>query len=187
MTTKTMKRVTIGLTSALLLYGFTQRNITEEQPQNQVPPLNVVSVVKPTLPLIEVDFVNEEPIERVHEDGAVEENFEPTPTIEPPIEQAPVTEIVPEISSEVTPQPQPNNEPQPTQAPEAEPSVEPNIESDPTPVAPPPSTSVLHPNEDAPSDDMIWVAGFGWLPVGEPAVTIEADSTGDINKMVGIL
>ncbi|MFI3251279.1 MAG: hypothetical protein R3Y07_10040 [Eubacteriales bacterium] len=183
MTTKAMKRVTLGLTSALLLYGFTQRNIVEEQPQNQAPPLNVVSVAKPTLPLVEVDFVNEVPIERVDEKVEVKESFEPTPSTEPPSEHPPVTETMPEIPSEVAPQPQPNNEPQPTQTPEPEP----NIEPDPTPVAPPPSTSVLHPNEDAPSDDMIWVAGFGWLPAGEPAVTIEVDSTGDINKMVGIM
>ncbi|MFI3249831.1 MAG: hypothetical protein R3Y07_02575 [Eubacteriales bacterium] len=59
--------------------------------------------------------------------------------------------------------------------------------ADPTPRPTTPPTSVFPSTELAPSDDMIWVAGFGWLEKPEPTITIEADSTGDINKMVGIM
>lgn len=179
MTQKTKLR--FALATALLICSCAQFGATPNEIATTPPPQKAVTTIAP----IEVTSKPQAPKQEVN----LYEIPEPTLALEPeiPSEEEPLNE----------PSPQPEAEPEPpTTEPNPQPEAElktPTIEENPQPKADPepqpttPPTSVLTPTEPAPSDDMIWVAGFGWLPSGEPAVSIEMDSTGDINKMVGIM
>ncbi|MFI3250995.1 MAG: DUF6550 family protein [Eubacteriales bacterium] len=182
MTQKTKRR--LALATALLICASTQFDVTQTEVATTAPPQKTVTTIAP----IEVASEPQAPKQEINLNEIPEQTLSLEPEIfateEPLVEPKTLTIVPP---TEPTPQPETQPEPQPTDPiPLPDPQQEPQP-TEPTSQPTTPLTSVLTPTEPLPSDDMIWVAGFGWLSSGEPAVTIEADSTGDINKMVGIM
>ncbi len=187
---KTVKSLALGLTSVFLLYTCTQLKPQDEvqhdtsQPQDSV----VTEQELPTPTIKEIDslaIVMEHPLAESEGEPISEADSElaPTPQAEPvpalPSEPVPTPQVEPEPTPPSEPEPTPPTEPEPTPPSEPEPEIEPQPTT--------PCPSVLYPTEPAPSEGMHFVVGFGWVEKPGPAVTIEVDSTGDINKIIGIM
>lgn len=180
----------VGITAsaALLTLILNQHQITPDQveisPQTtedvqiQVSPPTTTELTVPSIVTPEVQEKDEPETNPYFADPDlfIGDNQGTDQTIQPDIPEKPTY-----TEAELTnPTQKPSGE---TVEPPSNPEETPKTEVDETPK----STTVLTPTTPAPSDNMIYVPGFGWLPEGEPAVTIEMDSSGDINKQVGTM